>query len=123
LKARLQLQELIGQIGEEVAFQEELARLAKTKVTDPESFVELLSTKDVSAGCDIKSYDPNTQTPIYIEVKSSTIEGNKEFYISRNEVEFLKEHGKRPTSTLFMSPTLRPAQARWWNVYRTPFRP
>lgn len=56
--------------------------------------IEHISLKDDSAGYDIKSQDKNGNE-IFIEVKTTTGNANQPFFISRNEVNFLKENSDK----------------------------
>jgi hypothetical protein len=88
LETRLKLQQEIGKIGEEIAFEYEVSRLKKLGVKNPSKNVLHVSKSNCSAGYDIFSKLGKQER--YIEVKSSvSLDGC--FYISRGELRRLKE--------------------------------
>lgn len=91
LANKLQLQSKIGNVGEEIAMQHEIARLASLGVRDAERWVERVSTRNTAAGFDILSSPPGKEHR-FIEVKSSK-SASSDFYITRNELTTLNRHG------------------------------
>lgn len=85
---KLKKQEEIGAIGEEIALKFEINRLKELGIKNPEKNVDHVSKKNVAAGYDIYSVTKNETR--FIEVKSTVSEGS-DFYISKNEIETLKE--------------------------------
>ena len=88
LAKKLARQELIGAIGEEIAYQYEIQRLTSLGVRQPAEWVEQVSKRNTAAGFDISSLPPR-KAHRYIEVKSHTTDG-RSFYITRNQIETLR---------------------------------
>jgi hypothetical protein len=79
---------LIGEVGEEIAFDFEYNRLHKNGVLKIAKILEHVSKNNSAAGFDIRSSASNDNR--YIEVKSSVTK-NSEFFITENEYETLKQ--------------------------------
>jgi len=91
LEKRLERQNRVGKAGELIAYHYEIERLAALGVGEPEKWVDHVSKRNAAAGFDIWSHPPRGGAR-YIEVKSST-EDPTSFYITRNEIDTLREHG------------------------------
>lgn len=82
----------LGKAGEEFVFECEKIRLRQEGRIDLANKVEWTSkTKGDGTGYDILSFESNG-APRYIEVKTTTCGIRYPFYISRNELEFSKNH-------------------------------
>jgi hypothetical protein len=82
LERKLALQKEIGDLGEDVAYRYEYARLHQLGCADPKVCIQNISETNVGAGYDLLSHFAGDTR--YIEVKSSTSARN-EFFISENE--------------------------------------
>ncbi len=81
-----------GERGEEFALQFEKKRLTFLKRDDLAKEVEWTSRlKGDGAGYDIRSFNPENDSELFIEVKTSNCGKYQPFYISENEVAFSKE--------------------------------
>ena len=81
----------MGQRGEEFALQFERNRLIFLNRDDLAKEVEWTSKeKGDGAGFDIRSFNPENEKELYIEVKTSNCGKYQPFYISENEVAFSK---------------------------------
>lgn len=87
---------LTGDLGEKLVLDYERDRLREQSVIDVEEKVFLTSSKKEEYGnaypCDIISYDPETDSQIFIEVKTTKYGAESPFYISDDEVQFSVEH-------------------------------
>ena len=90
LQNSLKLKNKIGKIGEEIAYQYEIARLTKLGIKNPEGHIDKTYERNVNAGFDIWS-KPSKYESRYIEVKSTT-KDEIEFFITSNEIDVLKKH-------------------------------
>ncbi len=90
LLQQLDQQRRRGLLAEQYAERIEIARLRSGGRSDLAELVERVSAHDVAAGYDIRSFGLDGSYR-YIEVKSSTGEAVR-FFISRNELEFLREN-------------------------------
>lgn len=87
----------IGEIGEHLVLEYERDKLRGRGIANVENLVFLTSeSKDYgnSYPCDIVSFDPENNSKIYIEVKTTTEKANTPFYISVGEVTFSKENSE-----------------------------
>lgn len=84
----------IGMDGENLVFNYEKKRLKDLGYSELSNRVEHVSLYDDSLGYDIKSFEVtnNQITEIFIEVKSTTSEGIGNFYITHNELNFIKNN-------------------------------
>lgn len=89
LKLKLERNELVGEIGEEVALAYEKNRLLSLGAKEDTLDIEHTSRINASAGFDIRSEYKKEKR--YIEVKSSTTE-NPTIFISSNEINTLQKH-------------------------------
>lgn len=80
----------IGEAGERIVYEYELKKLTealkKGKIKDLKDKIEWVSRTDDSLGYDIRSYDVDKGTDIFIEVKTTTGSGTTPFYMSENEL-------------------------------------
>ena len=86
----LEHQRLRAVAAEEYVIQLEVNRLTRAGRSDLASLVERVAKRDVAAGYDVRSFEENGSDK-YIEVKSST-SSTVRFFLSRNELQFLKAH-------------------------------
>lgn len=93
LKNALDLQLLIGEIGEEIALEFEVQRLKTIGIKKPERYVNHISKVNSSAGFDISSISSDSETR-FIEVKSS-LTSMKQIFISENEKNTLESLGDK----------------------------
>ena len=83
----------LGERGEEFVLQFERNRLILSNRDDLAKEVEWTSkVRGDGAGYDIRSFNPEDEKELYIEVKTSTCGKHQPFYISENEVAFSKEY-------------------------------
>lgn len=82
----------IGQIGEELVLKHEKDALIGAGRPDLAQRIEYTAQVNSAAGYDIQSFDPETEAPKYIEVKTTTAGISAPFFISSNEVEKSEEH-------------------------------
>jgi len=83
----------LGKRGEEFVLQFEKNRLALSNRDDLAGEVEWTSkVKGDGAGYDIRSFIPENEKELFIEVKTSNSGKYQPFYISENEVEFSKAY-------------------------------
>lgn len=85
----------IGEIGERLVLEYERNKLLECGIENVESLVFLTSEHQEygnSYPCDIISYDPESDSEVYIEVKTTTEKSTTPFFISSGEVEFSKKH-------------------------------
>ncbi len=89
----------IGEAGEKVVYNYEKQKLINAykegKISDLNDKIEWVSRYDDSAGYDIRSYDVDKKTVMYIEVKTTTSSATTPFYMSENEVAQSKELGEQ----------------------------
>ena len=86
----------MGERGEEFALQFEKNRLIFLNRDDLAKEVEWTSKeKGDGAGFDIRSFNPENEKELYIEVKTSNCGKYQPFYISENEVAFSKLNSKQ----------------------------
>ena len=88
LEKSLLNQKLIGEVGEEIAFNFEFQRLENNGFVNIETIIEHISKNNSAAGFDIRTSAKNDNR--YIEVKSS-VNKNSDFFITENEYETLKQ--------------------------------
>ncbi|WP_126454372.1 DUF3883 domain-containing protein [Sulfuriflexus mobilis] len=83
----------LGVSGEEFVLRYERQRLSKAGREDLVNDVEWTSqVKGDGAGYDIRSFNPDNEAELFIEVKTTKLGKYLPFYISDNEVEFSKLH-------------------------------
>lgn len=83
----------LGERGEEFVLQFERSRLLLSNREDLAKEVEWTSKeRGDGAGYDIRSFNPNNDNELFIEVKTSNSGKFQPFYISENEVAFSKEN-------------------------------
>lgn len=85
----------IGEIGERLVLEYERNKLIECGIENVESLVFLTSEHQEygnSYPCDIISYDPESDSEVYIEVKTTTEKSTTPFFISMGEVEFSKKY-------------------------------
>ncbi len=89
----------IGEHGERLVFQLEKKKLIEAKkagkISSFDNLLKWVSIDDDSAGYDILSFDPDTQKPIYIEVKTTTGSKTAPFFMSKGELEFSKNNSSQ----------------------------
>ena len=86
----------MGERGEEFALQFERNRLTFMNRDDLAREVEWTSKeRGDGAGYDIRSFDPENDKELFIEVKTSNCGKYQPFYISENEVAFSKDYLER----------------------------
>lgn len=90
--ALLERRTALGQAGEQIALQDELARLSRLGCLDPERWVECVALSDVGLGYDIASTWPGQER--CIEVKSTSALHNA-FFVTRNERRVLAALGEQ----------------------------
>lgn len=84
----------LGRQGEEFALQWETERLRQCGRADLAARVEWVSeSQGDGLGYDIASFDPQTEAPIAIEVKTTRGGQYSPFFITRNELEVSREWG------------------------------
>lgn len=84
---------LMGERGEEFALQFERNRLTLLNRDDLAKEVEWTSKeRGDGAGYDIRSFNPENEKELFIEVKTSNCGKYQPFYISENEVAFSKDY-------------------------------
>lgn len=85
----------LGKRGEEFVLQFEKNRLSLLNREDLAKEVEWTSDeRGDGAGYDIRSFNPESEKELFIEVKTSTGGKYQPFYISENEVAFSKEYAQ-----------------------------
>lgn len=94
LRAIQQRQEENGVLGEQFVFTFEKQMLTEAGRADFAARVDWVSKRSVGEGYDISSFDPSTEEPRFIEVKSSEGSG-RAFEISANEWNKARELGRR----------------------------
>lgn len=86
----------IGERGEKLVFEEEKKKLKDAvtcgKIPSLEGILEWVSLENDGAGYDIRSYDVDTNEPIYIEVKTTTSGKYTPFFMSEGEIDFSKRN-------------------------------
>jgi hypothetical protein len=86
----------MGERGEEFVLQFEKNRLTFLNRDDLAKEVEWTSReKGDGAGYDIRSFNPDSDKELYIEVKTSNCGKYQPFYISENEVAFSKDYSQQ----------------------------
>ena len=91
LREKQSKRDAIGDCGERIVIERERRRLAGTPY---ELAVNGNASEDVTAGFDVLSFT-REGIPVYIEVKTTVLGRDDDFYISRNELEFAKSCKKR----------------------------
>lgn len=86
---------IVGKKGEELVFGFEKEKLIDAykagEIDSIAKHIEWVSEKDDNAGYDIKSFDVKQNKTIFIEVKTTTKGKNTPFFISKNEIEYIKK--------------------------------
>lgn len=83
----------LGLVGEEFVLEYEKNRLKQSGRNDLAKEIEWTSQeKGDGAGYDIRSFNPDNDTELFIEVKTTKLGKYLPFYVSDNEVEFSKLH-------------------------------
>lgn len=81
----------IGEAGERIVYEYELKKLKEAlkagKISDLKDKLEWVSRTDDSLGYDIRSFDVEKETDVFIEVKTTTGAATTPFYMSENELE------------------------------------
>lgn len=91
MRSKQRRNDTIGDLGERIVVERERKRLAGTPY---ELAVNGNASEDLSAGFDVLSFS-ETGIPIYIEVKSTVMGRDDDFFISRNELEFARKCKER----------------------------
>jgi hypothetical protein len=118
LAKKLLHQELIGAIGEEIAYQYETQRLANLGIRHPAQWVDQVSKSNAAAGFDISSLPPR-RARRFIEVKSHTSRTGS-FYITRNQIETLRTFATEAYLYLVCVTNTRARKGRVVEVVRNP---
>lgn len=86
----------IGERGEKLVFEAEKKKLKEAvingKIPSIDNLLEWVSLENDGAGYDIRSYDVDTNNPIYIEVKTTTSGKYTPFFMSEGEIDFSKKN-------------------------------
>jgi hypothetical protein len=83
----------LGLAGEQLVVQQEISHLSANGRQDLAEKVDHIARVDSAAGYDVLSFDPQTGSEKYIEVKTTTGNINTPFFISANEVEKSQMYG------------------------------
>lgn len=85
----------LGEAGELLVYNHEKKKLQDAKdkglINDLKNKLKWVSRSDDTVGYDIKSFDPETQKEMYIEVKTTTGSSSEPFYMTENEVNTSKQ--------------------------------